>query len=52
MFLSFFTNNATLYDDGSPRDFEGFVKDACGNEKFTSIDKVENNGLSIRIHQH
>lgn len=47
MFLSFFTTDAKLYDDGSPRDFERFVKDACGNEKFTSIDKVENNGLAI-----
>lgn len=47
MFLLFFTTDAKLYDDGSPRDFERFVKDACGNEKFTSIDKVENNGLAI-----
>lgn len=38
-FLSFFTADAKLYDDGNPRDFEKFVKDACGHEKFTSIIK-------------
>ena len=47
LFLSFFTSDAKLYDDGSPRNFSSFVKDACGHEKFTSIDKVENNGLDI-----
>lgn len=47
IFLSYFTSDAKLYDDGNPRDFLKFVKDACGHEKFTSIDKVENNGLDI-----
>lgn len=51
-FLSFFTTDAKLYDDGNPRDFLKFVKDACGNEKFTSIDKVENNGLDITGNFH
>lgn len=46
-FLSFFTADATLYDDDNPRNFQGFVKDACGHERFTSIDKVEHNGLDI-----
>jgi len=46
-FLSFFTTDAKLYDDGNPRNFQAFVKDACGQERFTSIDKVENNGLDI-----
>lgn len=46
-FLSFFTADAKLYDDGSPRDFQKFVKEACGHERFTSIDKVENNGKDI-----
>ncbi len=46
-FLSFFVANARLTDDGHPRDFANFVKTACGHERFTSIDKVENNGLDI-----
>ena len=46
-FLSFFTADAKLYDDGNPRNFQAFVKEACGHEHFTSIDKVENNGLDI-----
>lgn len=46
-FLSFFTTDAELYDDGNPRNFQAFVKEACGHERFTSIDKVENKGLDI-----
>lgn len=46
-FLSYFTPDAKLYDDGNPRNFQTFVKDACGHEKFTTIDKVENDGLDI-----
>ena len=46
-FLSNFTTDATLFDDGNPRNFEHFVKEACGKERFTSIDKVDNNGLHI-----
>lgn len=46
-FTSFFTEDAKLYDDGNPRDFKKFVKDACGHEKFTSIDKVEDEGKAI-----
>ncbi|MBV6479196.1 MAG: hypothetical protein HGGPFJEG_01957 [Ignavibacteria bacterium] len=46
-FLSYFTDDAELFDDGNQRDFQQFVKDACGHEKFISIDKVENNGLDI-----
>ncbi|MBL7762530.1 MAG: hypothetical protein JNL23_03810 [Chitinophagaceae bacterium] len=51
-FLSYFTADAKLYDDGNARDFSKFVKDACGHERFTSIDKVENNGLNITGHFH
>lgn len=51
-FLSYFTNDVKLYDDGNPRDFLKFVKDACGYEKFTSIDKVENNGQYITGNFH
>ena len=46
-FTSFFSADAILLDDGNPRDFSRFVKDACGHERFVSIDKVENNGLDI-----
>lgn len=51
-FLSFFTTDTKLYDDGNPRDFSKFVKDACGHEKFTNIDKVENSGLDITGNFH
>jgi hypothetical protein len=46
-FLAFFTADAKLFDDGKPRDFKSFVKEACGRESFTSIDNVENKGLDI-----
>lgn len=46
-FLSFFTANATMTDDGNPRDFQAFVKEACGTEKYLSIDRVENEGKDI-----
>lgn len=29
-FLSFFATDAKLFDDDNPRDFQKFVKDACG----------------------
>ena len=45
--LSIFTPDAKLFDDGSPRNFQLFVKEACGRERFTKIDKVENNGLDV-----
>lgn len=45
--LSFFTADARLFDDGSPRDFKKFSATAIGHERFTSLDKVENNGLDI-----
>ena len=51
-FLSFFATDAKLYDDGNPRDFSKFVKEACGHEKFTSIEKVENNGQDITGNFH
>jgi len=47
MFLSHFTANPTMTDDGNPRDFQGFVKQACGEEKFLTIDSVENDGKGI-----
>lgn len=47
LWLSFFTTDANLLDDGHPRDFKKFSSEAIGHERFTSIDKVENNGLDI-----
>lgn len=46
-FLSFFSSDAALFDDGNPRNLKKFVKEACGHERFTSIDKVEKDGLDI-----
>lgn len=45
--LSFFVDDAQLLDDGKKRDFKKFSTEAIGTERFTSIDKVEDSGLSI-----
>lgn len=50
--LSFFTSDAQLYDDGRKIDFLNFTKSALGHERFTSIDKAENNGLDVYGHFH
>ncbi len=50
--FSFFTNDAALYDDGHIRNFIKFSTEAIGHERFTSIDKVEDNGKSIFGHFH
>jgi len=42
-----FEPDAELYDDGSPRSLRNFIKDALGRERFTSIERVENNGLDL-----
>jgi hypothetical protein len=42
-----FETDAKLYDDGSPRSLAKFTKDALGHERFTSIERVENNGLDL-----
>ena len=47
LWLSFFTEDATLLDDGHIRNFKNFSTKAIGTERFTSIDNVEDNGLSI-----
>src|ERR1700694_512975 len=47
LWFSFCTSDAKLLDDGHPRDFGKFSTKAIGHERFTSIDKVEDNGLSI-----
>lgn len=48
MFLSLFTADASMTDDGNPRNFQGYVKDACGKEVFLTIDTVENDGKDIK----
>jgi hypothetical protein len=42
-----FEPDAELYDDGSPRSLKEFTKDALGHERFTSIDRIKNNGLDL-----
>jgi hypothetical protein len=47
LWLSFFTNDAKLLDDGNIRSFKKFSTKAIGHERFISFDKVEDDGLSI-----
>jgi hypothetical protein len=42
-----FEPDATLYDDGSPRSLEKFTRDGVGHDRFTSIERVDNDGLDI-----
>ena len=42
-----FEQDAELYDDDTPRNLEKFTKDALGHERFTSIDRIENDGLNL-----
>lgn len=45
--FSLFTDDVQLYDDGNQMQFNNFFKKALGHERFTSIDKVEHNGLDV-----
>ncbi|QOG00797.1 hypothetical protein [Flavobacterium sp. MDT1-60] len=45
--FSLFADNAVLYDDGNKKNFISFFTKAIGHERFTSIDKVENNSFDI-----
>lgn len=45
--FALFTYDAVLYDDGNKMNFRLFFEKALGHERFTSIDKVENNGLDV-----
>lgn len=45
--LAQFAPDVELFDDGSPRSFDEFTRDALGHERFTSIDRVENDGLDL-----
>jgi len=47
LWLSLFTEDAKLLDDGKIRNFKEFSIKAIGHERFTSFYKVENDGLSI-----
>lgn len=42
-----FEPDAKLYDDGTPRGLQKFTRDALGHERFTSIERVENNRLDL-----
>lgn len=50
--FALFTADAALYDDGNKMSFHTFWEKALGHERFTSIDKVENNGLDVYGHFH
>ena len=45
--FALFTDDAELYDDGNKQSFKSFFQKALGHERFTDIDKVENNGLDV-----
>ena len=42
-----FEPDAKLYDDGAPRSLETFTREAIGHERFTSIDRVDQDGLEL-----
>jgi len=44
---SYFTENPAMTDDGNKVDFKSFFSKALGEEKFLTIDKVENDGKYI-----
>ncbi|MDP9962278.1 hypothetical protein [Chryseobacterium lathyri] len=45
---SYFTADATMTDDGNLRNFQSFVKEACGKEVFLTIDTVTNGGKDLK----
>lgn len=50
--FALFSNDAQLYDDGRTLSFRTFFENALGHERFTSIDRVENEGLDVYGHFH
>jgi hypothetical protein len=50
--FALFEDNATLFDDGRQISFRPFFQTAIGHERFTSIDKVESQGLHVFGHFH
>ncbi|WP_345209431.1 hypothetical protein [Mucilaginibacter gynuensis] len=47
VWFSLFTTDAELYDDGKLISFRYFSDSALGHEHFNSIDRVEDDGLSV-----
>ena len=47
-----FSGHAKLFDDGNPRSLTAFTQEALGHERFTSIDRVESQGLHLIGHFH
>ncbi|MGN8069682.1 hypothetical protein [Mucilaginibacter sp. 22184] len=45
--FALFTADAELFDDGHKMNFKSFFDKALGHERFTAIDKIENNGLDL-----
>jgi hypothetical protein len=45
--LALFAPDAELYNDDSPGSLKEFTRDALSHERFTSIDRVKNNGLDL-----
>lgn len=45
--FSLFTSDAEFFDDGNKESFKVFFELAIGHERFTSIDKIEDDGLSL-----
>jgi hypothetical protein len=42
-----FEPGAQLFDDGQPRSLARFTRDALGHERFTSIERVGEDGLEV-----
>jgi ketosteroid isomerase-like protein len=42
-----FTPDAKMFDDGNPRNLAQFSESAVGHERFTKIERVENNGCDV-----
>jgi hypothetical protein len=47
-----FTHDAKLLDDGNPQNFTAFFNKALGHERFTSIDKIADEGKTLYGHFH
>jgi hypothetical protein len=50
--VSLFAPGARLFDDGSPRDLQAFETEAIGNEYYTDIVRVEDEGRTVIGHFH
>ena len=50
--LAEFADKVELLDDGAPRDFARFTREAVGAERFISIDAVGDKGMSVHGRFH